>query len=93
MNNSKVVVYQAENGAIELPIDATSETIWATQKQIAEVFDIDRSRVTRHINNIIEEGELDEKSNVRKTHVANSDKPVNLYSLDIIRADFDSDCS
>jgi prophage maintenance system killer protein/predicted XRE-type DNA-binding protein len=86
MDNSKIVVYQAENGAIELPIDATSETIWATQKQIAEVFDIDRSRVTRHINNIIREGELDEKSNVRKTHVANSDKPVNLYSLDIIIA-------
>lgn len=86
MDETKLAIYQAENGAIELPVDAASETIWATQKQIAEVFGIDRTRVTRHINNILTDGEVSEKSNVRKAHFANSDKPVSLYSLDIILA-------
>lgn len=81
-----LVIYQTDSGAIELPLDATSETIWATQAQIAEVFGIDRTRVTRHINNILKDGEVETKSNVRKTHFANSDKPVSLYSLDIILA-------
>lgn len=86
MNDNKIVIYQAKNGAIELPVDASTETIWATQKQIAEVFGVDRSRVTRHINNIFTDGEVQQKSNVRKTHFANSDKPVAIYSLDIILA-------
>ena len=86
MNTNKIVIYQAKNGAIELPLDASKETIWATQKQIAEVFNVDRSRVTRHINNIFTDGEVQQKSNVRKTHFANSDKPVAIYSLDIILA-------
>lgn len=86
MNTNKIVIYQAKSGAIELPVDASTETIWATQKQIAEVFNIDRSRVTRHINNIFTDGEVQQKSNVRKTHFANSDKPVAIYSLDIILA-------
>lgn len=88
MSNSdnQLVIYQTSDGAIGLPVDATSETIWATQKQIAEVFNIDRTRITRHINNILSDGEVDEKSNVRKTHIANSDRPVSMYSLDIILA-------
>ena len=86
MKDNKLVIYQAQNGAIELPLDANTETIWATQKQIAQVFDIDRTRVTRHINNILSDGEVEQKSNVRKTHFANSDKPVAIYSLDIVLA-------
>ena len=82
----KLVIYQAADGAIELPVDAKLETIWASQRQIAEVFGVDRSRVTRHINNILKDGEVKKKSNVRKAHFANSDKPVSLYSLDIILA-------
>lgn len=86
MEDSSVAIYQADNGAIELPVDTGKETIWATQAQIAEVFDIDRSRVTRHVNNIFADGEIEKKSNVRKAHFANSDRPVALYSLDIILA-------
>ncbi len=60
------------------------ETLWATQAQIAEVFGVERSVVTKHIRNILKDGEIDEKSNVQKMHIANSDKPVATYSLDII---------
>jgi len=84
IKNNSIAVYQAKNGAIELRADSKMETVWATQAQIAEIFDIERSVITKHINNIIKTGEINEKSNVQKMHIANSDKPVSLYSLDII---------
>lgn len=84
--NNKVVIYQAKSGAIELRGDFGKETIWATQAQIAEVFGIERSVVTKHIGNLLKTKEISEKSNVQKMHIANSDKPVAFYSLDIILA-------
>ena len=51
---------------------------------MAKLFGKDRTVITRHINNIFKDGELEEKSNVQKMHIANSDKPVSLYSLDVI---------
>ena len=81
-----MVIYQAKNGQIEFRGDFKRDTIWGTQKQIADVFDIDRSVVTRHINKIMQDGEVEQKSNVQKMHIANSDKPVNVYSLDVILA-------
>src|SRR3989344_4521490 len=83
---NKVIIYQAKNGAIELRGDFTRETIWATQAQITEIFSIDRTVVTKHIGNILKSKEVDEKSNVQKMHIANSDKLVAFYSLDIILA-------
>ena len=84
MNSNDIVVYS--NGEIELSVSIENETIWLTQKQISELFDKDRTVITRHINNILKDKEVDEKSNVQKMHFANSDKPVKLYSLDIILA-------
>jgi len=81
-----VVIYQAKNGAIELRGDFTHETVWATQSQIANIFSIDRTVSTKHIGNILRSSEVDRKSNVQKMHIANSDKPVTFYSLDIILA-------
>jgi prophage antirepressor-like protein len=78
------IIYQAKNGAIEFRGDLSRETIWATQTQIADVFGVERSVVTKHIRNILKTREIDEKSNVQKMHIANSDKPVSVYSLDII---------
>ncbi len=63
-----------------------SDTVLARQEQITELFDIDRTVATRHINNIFKSGEIDEKSNVQKMHIANSDKPVKFYNLDVIIA-------
>ncbi len=81
-----VVIYQTKSGAIELKGDFSKETIWATQAQIAEVFDIDRTVVTKHINNLLKSREISGKSNVQKMHIANSDKPTTIYSLDVILA-------
>src|SRR3989344_8442369 len=84
--NQGIVIYQAPNGAIELRGDFSKETVWATQAQIVNIFSVDQSVVSRHINNIIEDGEVDKKSNMQKMHIANSDKPITLYSLDLILA-------
>ncbi|MBI5140000.1 MAG: virulence protein RhuM/Fic/DOC family protein [Candidatus Vogelbacteria bacterium] len=82
--NKGVIIYQAKNGAIELRGDFSHETIWATQAQIVDLFGVDQSVVSRHIHNIFKDGEIDEKSNMQKMHNANSDKPLTLYSFDVI---------
>ena len=82
--NEGLLIYQAKNGAIELRGDFNNETIWITQMQIVKLFDIDQSVVSRHINNLFKDGEVDEKSNMQKMHIANSDKPVTFYSLDVV---------
>ena len=51
---------------------------------MAELFQKDRTVITRHVNNIFSEGELDEKSNVHFLHFPFSDKPTKLYNLDVI---------
>jgi len=88
MKNKKeqkeIIIYQAKDGAIELKGDFKHENIWATQAQIVDLFDIDQSVASRHINNIFRSGEINEKSNMQKMHIANSDKPVTFYSLDVI---------
>jgi len=84
--NKGVIIYQAKSGAIELRGDFEHENIWATQSQIAELFNIERSVATKHIGNVLKNGEVDKRSNVQKMHIANSDKSVALYSLDIILA-------
>ncbi len=81
-----LVIYQGKSGEIELRGDFTRETVWATQAQIADLFGVERSVVTKHINKLIKSKEVEEKSNVQKMHIANSDKPVSMYSLDIILA-------
>ena len=81
-----LVIFQSKSGAIELKGDFAKETLWATQAQITDIFSIDRTVVTKHIGNILKTKEIDEKSNVQKMHIANSDKPVTYYSLDLILA-------
>lgn len=51
---------------------------------MAELFQGERSVITKHIQNVFNEGELEEKSNVQILHIANSDKPITLYNLDVV---------
>lgn len=81
-----VIIYQGKNGAIELRGDFSHDTVWATQAQIVDLFSVDQSVVSRHIKNIFKDGEIVQKSNMQKMHIANSDKPVAFYSLDMILA-------
>jgi prophage maintenance system killer protein len=74
------------NGKIELKINFDGDTIWLRQSEIAQLFDKDRTVITKHINKVLSDREVDEKSNVQKMHIANSDRPVKFYSLDIVLA-------
>ncbi|MBU1044700.1 MAG: virulence RhuM family protein [Candidatus Omnitrophica bacterium] len=78
-SKGQVVVYKNK---VEVRLE--KETVWLTQQHMADLFDIERSVITKHISNIFKTKELYEKSNVQKMHIANSDKPVKLYSLDMI---------
>lgn len=91
----ELAIYQAKNGAIELKSDGKAETIWANKLQIAEIFGIDRSVVSRHIKNIFLDKELDEKlvrANFAHTTKHGSIKgktqtrSLEHYNLDIILA-------
>ena len=82
-NKGEIVIYKAEAGP-ELRVSFHDETVWMTQADISELFQTDRSSITKHIKNIVKSGELVEKSNVQNLHIANSDKPVKFYNLDFI---------
>jgi len=79
----RFLIYQAEDG-IKAEFRFQDETLWMTQAQIADFFNKDRSSITKHINNIFSEEELEENSNVQKVHIATSTKPVSIYSLDMV---------
>lgn len=81
---SDIVMYQTEDGLTKIEVEFENDTAWLSQSQMAELFQRDRTVISKHIKNIFEERELDEKSNVQILHVANSDKPVMYYSLDVI---------
>lgn len=82
-STGEIVLYQPDS-SIRLEVRMEEETVWLTQAQMADLFQKDRSVITRHINNIFLEKELEKKSNVHFLHFAHSDKPVKYYSLDVI---------
>ena len=83
-NKYEVVKFIDDNIELDVNIDPYSETIWLTQSQMAILFGVDISRISRHINNALNEKEINSERNLRKTQIANSDKLVNLYDLDVI---------
>ena len=83
---TKFLLYTNPNGEVRVDVLLQNETIWLPQKKIAELFDVDRSVITKHIKNIFETEELEEKSNVQKMHFGHSDKPIKYYNLSIIIA-------
>ena len=82
----EIIIYKSADGLVKIDVLMEGETLWLTQAQIAELFGRERSVISKHIRNIFSEGELDKKSNVQNMHIANSDKPINLYNLDVIIA-------
>ena len=60
--DNAVVLYQNTDGATSLEVRLDHETVWLTQKQMAELFQRERSVITKHLRNVFADGELDEKS-------------------------------
>ena len=84
MNNYEMVKFTDNGFELDVRTDSENETVWLTQEEMARLFDVNIGRVSRHINAVFKDGELPKKSNLRKTQFAMSDKPVGLYSLDVI---------
>ena len=83
VSENQIIVYQP-NETVRLDVRLENETVWLTQAQLCELFQRDVSVISRHIKNIFEEGELEKESNLHFLQIANSDRPVALYSLDVI---------
>ncbi|MBR5693045.1 MAG: virulence RhuM family protein [Fibrobacter sp.] len=81
---NEIIVYQPEGGEFHIEVRVENETVWLTQAQMAELFSKSISVISRHIANVFAEHELEEKSNLHFLQIANSDKPVKLFSLDVI---------
>ena len=78
------ILYTTPEGEVKLNVLLENETIWLTQEQMSQLFDRERSVITKHIGNVFSEGELEEKSNVQNLHISGSDKTVKFYNLDVI---------
>ena len=81
--NNEIVIFTDGDVNIEVQINPEEETVWLTQKQMGELFDVKQATLSEHINNIIESGELDE------TSIGFSDKSTGgrrpkIYNLDMI---------
>ena len=83
MNNS-IEIYHSQDGSVQLNVKLENETVWLSTNQMAMLFDRDAKTIRKHINNVFADGELAKESNTQKMRVANSDKPVPFYNLDVI---------
>jgi hypothetical protein len=83
----RIEIYKGLEGEVIFDIDAEGETIWATQDQMAKIFSVDRTVVSRHIRNIFKDGELDEaRVCAKNAHTGPDGKTyqVKMYNLDAI---------
>lgn len=78
----RFLVYQTEKG-LRMDIRFEGESLWMTQAQISQLFGRDVSTISRHIANVIEEGELDEATSLQKVQTT-SGRPAIIYSLDMV---------
>lgn len=81
---SQVLIYTSEDGLTKIETAFDGDTVWLSKAQMAELFQRDRSVISKHIKNVFEEGELQKAGNVQNLHIANSGKPVEFYNLDVI---------
>ena len=85
ISKGKIVIYKSKDEP-KLEVHFKGETVWLRQDEIAKLFGKERSVITKHINKIFSDKEVNKKNNVQFLHIANSDKPVSFYSLDVILA-------
>lgn len=89
-NNTDILIYQAEDGTTKIDVRLENETVWMTQKAIAELYQKGVNTINEHIKNIYTEGELDESSTIRKNRIVQDEgnrmveREVSFYNLEMI---------
>lgn len=84
---NNIEIYQSDDGKLELNVALGNETVWLAQNQLCELFGRERSVITKHINNVFKEGELERDSVCAKfARTAEDDKTYQIqhYNLDVI---------
>ena len=76
MDNSQIIMYQTEDGLTKIEVTLANETVWLSQNQMAELFQRDKSTISRFIKNIFEERELDKNSVVAKIATTAADRKI-----------------
>lgn len=84
VKKNEIILFETKDKEVTLSVPMDEDTVWLSQAQMTELFNVDRTVITRHVNNIFKEKELIRESNVQKIHIANADRPVQFYSLDVI---------
>ena len=84
MKKNEIVLFETADNEVTLQVQMQDETVWLTQAQMVELFGRDVSVISRHINNVFREGEVEKESNLHFLQIANADRPVAIYSLDVI---------
>ncbi|WP_386697342.1 RhuM family protein [Lonepinella sp. MS14436] len=79
-----IEIYQTKDGQTQVEVRFEQDTVWLSQAQMVQLFGRDVSVISRHIRNAMEEGEINEKSNLQKMQIAFADRPVTFYDLETI---------
>ncbi|MFA6548193.1 MAG: virulence RhuM family protein [Candidatus Magasanikbacteria bacterium] len=88
--NNQIIIYNTEDGQTKIEVKLKNETVWLSQKQMAELFDKDVRTVNEHIVNVYKEGELSQNSTIRKFRIVQKegdryvDREIECYNLDVI---------
>jgi hypothetical protein len=90
MNNSNIEIYQIENGKTEISVRLENDTVWLSLNQLSDLFQRDKSVISRHIRNIYKERELGQEgtvanfATVQKEGGREVERNIEFYNLDII---------
>ena len=84
MMENEIIVFKNGELEIEVNVSEDRENVWLSKQQMAELFQRDRTVISKHLKNIFDEGELAENNNVQNLHVVNVKQLVPFYSLDVI---------
>ena len=82
--NNEIIKFVNGDLQIDVTVSPNEETVWLTQKQMAELFDVKQSTLSEHINNIFKEGELEEKTSIGISDKSSGGRKSKLYNLDVI---------
>ena len=90
MEQSKILIYQTDDGRTQIDVRLENDTVWLTQTQMADLFKSSRTNIIEHIQNIYKDGELNEKSTCRKIRQVRQEgkrtvnREITMFNLDMI---------